>query len=370
MPPAVAAFTDTYLPTVNGVSYTIAAWRDRWNERGGRMDVVYPRSSHEPADGEFPVTSVPFPFYEGYRLGLPRIPDSVADVDVVHAHTPFTLGLAAHRFARSVDVPLIVSYHTPTAEYAGYVAPSWASDTVSWLSRRYESWFLDRADLVVTPSEATAATIRERTETSVVTHSNGVDVAFFKPVVPTEFKRRYHIPFDRPVVGYTGRHGYEKNLGRFLEAVANLDVTVLVGGDGPARADLEEKAASLDIDAHFLGFLDRSELPAFYSTLDVFAFPSPVETQGLVALEAIACGTPVVGVDRGALSTTIEHGETGYHYEYGDVDDFEAAITGAIENLETLSRTCLDRRPEVSLERSMGRLEETYKRVLDSVDET
>ena len=369
MPPAVAAFTDTYLPTVNGVSYTIAAWRDRWADLGGRMDVVYPRSSHEPEEGEYPVTSVPFPFYDGYRLGLPRIPDSVADVEIVHAHTPFTLGLAAHRFARSADVPLIVSYHTPTAEYAGYVAPSWASDAVSWLSRRYESWFLDTADLVVTPSESTAAAIRERTETPVEAHSNGVDVAFFKPIDPTEFKRQHGIPSDRPVVGYTGRHGYEKNLDRFLEAVASLDVTVIMGGDGPARADLEEKAASLGIDAQFLGFLDRSDLPAFYSSLDVFAFPSPVETQGLVALEAIACGTPVVGVDRGALSNTVEHGETGYHYDYGDVDDFESAITIAIENLETLSKTCLDRRPEISLERSMGRLEDTYSRVLDSVAE-
>lgn len=370
MPPAVAAFTDTYLPTVNGVSYTIAAWRARWSDRGGRMDVVYPRSSHEPEDGEHPVRSVPFPFYDGYRLGLPGIPDSIADVDVVHAHTPFTLGLAAHRFARSIDVPLIVSYHTPTAEYAGYVAPPWASNAVSWLSRRYESWFIDKADLVVTPSESTAETIREITETPVEAHSNGVDVTFFKPVGPTEFKRRYDIPFDRPVVGYTGRHGYEKNLDRILEAVAGLDVTVLMGGDGPARVGLEEQAASLGIDAHFLGFLDREELPAFYSSLDVFAFPSPVETQGLVALEAMACGTPVVGVDRGALSTTVDHGETGYHYEYRDVKDFEIAISQAIENLETLSKTCLDRRPGISLDRSIRRLEDTYRQVLDSADET
>ncbi|MFW5919450.1 MAG: glycosyltransferase [Halanaeroarchaeum sp.] len=369
MPPAVAAFTDTYLPTVNGVSYTISAWRDRWRDLGSRMDVVYPRSSHEPEAGEHPVTSVAFPFYDGFRLGMPQVPDSVTDVDLVHAHTPFTLGLAAYRLARSADLPLIVSYHTPTAEYAGYVAPRWAAGSVSWLSRRYESWFLDKADLVITPSESTAALIRDQTDTPVETHSNGVDIDFFEPARPTDFRDRYDVPADRPIVGYTGRHGYEKNLDRILDAVADLDVTVLFGGDGPARADLEEKARALGIDAHFLGFLDRSELPEFYSALDVFAFPSPVETQGLVALESIACGTPVVAVDRGALSSTVHDGTTGYHYRDGDVADFARAIQRAIGNLEDLSRTCLDHRSEISLDRSIDHLERTYERVIDATSD-
>ncbi|MFW6384948.1 MAG: glycosyltransferase, partial [Halodesulfurarchaeum sp.] len=109
MQPSVATFTDTYLPTVNGVTYTVAGWRDRYEERGGRMDVVYPESEHVPRYREYPVGSVKFPFYDGYRLGAPVVPREVSDVDVVHAHTPFTLGLAGYRLARRKDVPLIVS---------------------------------------------------------------------------------------------------------------------------------------------------------------------------------------------------------------------------------------------------------------------
>ncbi len=78
------------------------------------------------------------------------------------------------------------------------------------------------------------------------------------------------------------------------------------------------------MDVRFLGFLERDELAAFYSALDVFAFPSPVETQGLVALEANACGTPVVGANAGALSNTIVAGETGYHFESGDIEGIRA----------------------------------------------
>lgn len=141
-------------------------------------------------------------------------------------------------------------------------------------------------------------------------------------------------------------------------------MTVVFGGDGPARETLERRAEDVDTKVVFLGFLEREELPEFYSALDVFAFPSPVETQGLVALEAIACGTPVVAVDDGALSETVESGRTGYHYDRGDVEGFETAIERALENGEALSRSCLERRPEISLDRSMDRLESTYERLL------
>ncbi|MFB6094162.1 MAG: glycosyltransferase [Halanaeroarchaeum sp.] len=364
MPPAVAAFTDTYLPTVNGVTYTISSWRERYLERGGRMDVVYPRSTYDPDPGERPVSSLPFPFYDGYRLGLPRVPDAVRDVDVVHAHTPFALGVAAIRLVRSADLPLVVSYHTPTAEYAEYVAPSWAAPAISHLSASYETRFLDRADLILTPSPQTAETVRTRTDTPVESHPSGVDVAVFRPTDARSFARDHGLAGDGPYVGYTGRHGYEKNLDAVLEAAATLDVTVLFGGDGPARADLEERAAALDVDARFLGFLDREDLPAFYSLLDVFAFPSPVETQGLVALEAIACGTPVVAVDRGALRSTVDEGVTGYHFPHGDVESFAAAIERAIENGPALAAGCLDRRESIALKRSIDDLEAVYRRVV------
>jgi len=126
--PQVATFTDTYLPTVNGVTYTVETWRDRWQERGGRMDVIYPRSDHDPGDGEYPVRSLPFPFYDGYRLGMPQVPSAVHGADVVHAHTPFSLGMAGHRLARKIDAPLVASYHTPTAEYAEYVSFNGAAE--------------------------------------------------------------------------------------------------------------------------------------------------------------------------------------------------------------------------------------------------
>ena len=368
---SVAAFTDTYLPTVNGATYTVKTWRDRWRDRGGRMDVVYPDSpAHSPADGEHPVRSVPFPFYDGFRFGLPSVPDGVADVDVVHAHTPFSLGLAGYRLARG-DRPLVANYHTPTGEYVAYLTSRGPVERgLEAVSTRYERWFYRRADVVVAPSESAREHLLEEVgvadrgpATSVEVIPNGVDTERFRPVETDAFRRRHGLEGET-LVGYTGRHGHEKRLEDVLDACEGLDVTVVFGGDGPARARLERAAAERDVTARFLGFLDRAELPAFYSALSAFLFPSPVETQGIVALEANACGTPVVGVDAGALSDTVDDGETGHHFRPGDVEGFRDAVERTLATRESLSETCLARRDAVSVSHAVDRLRDVYDGVM------
>ncbi|AFK18894.1 glycosyltransferase family 4 protein [Haloferax mediterranei ATCC 33500] len=363
---SVAAFTDTYLPTVNGVTYTIQTWRERWQRRGGRMDVIFPDDDeYESEPGEYPVRSLPFPFYEGLRIGAPRIPKAVEDADIVHAHTPFGLGLAGLRLARRHDLPLVATYHTPTAEYAEYLSSVGAIERgVERTAERYERWFFDRADAVIVPSEDAKRRLLEEVgvDADIAVLSNGIDIEQFAPADGDEFRRRHDLG-DGPIIGYTGRHGYEKHLDELIRAAADLDVTLVFGGDGPARDQLERLARNLGVDARFLGFLDREDLPAFYSALDVFCFPSPVETQGLVALEANACGTPVVGVNEGALEDTVVDGVTGYHYESRDLEGFRHGIRRALSERDELSARCLDRRDEVSVDHSVDRLAALYDRV-------
>ncbi|EFW90217.1 glycosyltransferase [Haladaptatus paucihalophilus DX253] len=363
----VAAFTDTYLPTINGVTYTIRTWRDFWEKNGGRMDVVYPQSDdYAPEKGEHPIGSLPFPFYDGYRLGTPRVPKAVLDAEIVHSHTPFAIGLGGLRLARKNELPFVTSYHTPTGEYADYLVPNDSvADYVERAAGAYERWFFGRSDAVLTPSEATREHIVETVGVDAPVHvvPNGIDVERFHPVETAAFVRKYDLDVDRPLVGYTGRHGFEKRLSEIITAADGMDLTVVFGGDGPARESLEKQARDYDVDVRFLGFLDRDEMAAFYSALDVFAFPSPVETQGLVALEANACGTPVVGANAGALSNTIVDGETGYHFESGDIEDVRASIRRTLAERERLRESCLARRDEISVERAVEKLERVYDRV-------
>lgn len=365
MLPTVAVFTDTYLPTVNGVTYTIQTWRDCWVDRGARMHVVYPGvDDHVPDRDEHPVASVEFPFYKGFHVGIPTLPPDLGTADLVHAHTPFMLGLAGLRLARRDNLPLLASYHTPTAEYVDYLAAGPHAALLERAAVMYERWYMHRADAVVVPSQPARDHLQDLgVKTPIHIVPNGVDIDRFAPTDSSGFREQHGLP-SGPLIGYTGRHGYEKRLHDILEAAVHLpDVTVVFGGDGPARPDLKRRARDMAVDARFLGFLDRAELPAFYSSLDVFAFPSPVETQGLVALEANACGTPVVGVDSGALAETVIEGETGYRFPVGDTEAFAAAITRAIDERESLSEACVARREATSVEHAVDKLEAVYDRV-------
>ncbi|MFC6716779.1 glycosyltransferase [Natrialbaceae archaeon GCM10025810] len=360
----VAAFTDLYLPTVNGVTYTVSLWHDRWPRCRDWMSVVFPEMAGcEPGDREYTVPSVRAPLYPQYRLGLPATPDDaeMEVPDVVHVHTPFTVGISGIRFARRHDVPVVASYHTLLADRADQHVPDPFVEPLERTSLAYERRFFECVDHVVTPTAFARnhllAEIDADVEATVL--SNGVDTEFFRPVDPTEFESRYGLP-EGPLVGYTGRHGHEKNLKEAIDAVAGTGWTLVIGGDGPARDDLEEHAAASDADVRFLGFMDREELPSFYSALDAFIFPSPVETQGLVALEATACGTPVVAVDAGALTDSVIEGETGYLYEPGDLEGCRWALERTLIENDRLSDLCRRRRSMLAVEHSLEQLATLY----------
>lgn len=365
----VAAFTETYFPTVNGVTYTLDSWRREWERRGGTMDVVYPSNGgYEPGDGEHAVRSLRFPFYDEFRLGLPSVPDAVTAADIVHVHGPFSLGIAGLRLARRNGASVVSTYHTPTHQYAEYLS---FSDTltpfIESAARRYERQFYNRTDLVLAPSATIESYLTEDlgVDTPVEIVPNGVETQLFRPTQAPDFRADRGLGGDRPLVGYTGRHGFEKHLDELLRAAAELDVEVVLGGDGPARDSLESLADDLGVDATFLGYLSREDLPALYSALDVFVFPSRNETQGLVALEANACGTPVVGADAGALTETVIENTTGYRYEPGDIQDLREQIRRVLDDRDRLSEACLARRDEISVGAAVDELVAAY----DSLDD-
>ncbi|NGM70673.1 glycosyltransferase family 4 protein [Natronolimnobius sp. AArcel1] len=367
----VTAFTDTYFPAINGVTYTIDLWRSRWTDRYGRMDVVYPRSpTHQPRDGELPIPSVPIPTERSQRLGAPVVPNSVSDPEIVHVHTPFTLGMAGVRFARQCSVPVVASYHTVLADRLEQYVPhspftAWAEDAC----RRYERRFYDTVDLITVPSVDARRRLRSEIDPSppIEIVSNGIDTALFRPIDPALFRAEYGINEETTVIGYSGRHSPEKHLDELVDAAAAMDLTAIIAGDGPSRPELEERAQRLECDVIFPGFLDRELLPALYSTLDVFVFPGRIETQGLVALEANACGTPVVAVDAGALSHTVLEGETGYHYPPGNIDALCDALERVQSEQQRLRNLCLRRREMVSVEHSLEHLRALYhKQVTDT----
>lgn len=364
----VVAWTDTYLPMVTGISYTVALWREHWSDRHDRMDVVFPAADgYAPGDGEYPVRSVRAPLYPHYRLGLPSTPNDLSIPDVVHLHTPFTVGVAGLRFARRHDLPTVASYHTLLTERPEHIFDSrWGVRLATELCRRYERWFYEAVDLVITPTAITKRFLLDEVglETEVAVLSNGIDLDLFRPIDGRSFRRAHGLPLEGRLVGYTGRHSPEKRIRDVIDAVEGMEsVTLVLGGDGPENGALRRYAARSAADVRFLGLLERERLADFYSAIDVFVYPSPVESEGLAVLEANACGTPAVVPEAGALARTVIDGETGYHYQPGDVAGARAALQRTFDDLDRLEDLCLRRREMLSVDHSLDHLERLYHRL-------
>ena len=250
--------------------------------------------------------------------------------------------------------------------YVDYISPiSLVSRSLSKTSNHWESRFLNRADLVLVHSESALLNLRGIGVTSPITLlKNGIDTSLFKPVNTEPFLTKYGLNSDQTILGYTGRHGYEKNIHELINLSSSIDATILIGGDGPARNSLETQAEKTDANVLYLGRLPREDLPAFYSALDLFIFPSPVETQGLVALESIACGTPVVASNQGALLETVVDGITGTHYLSSDPSSLIEKTFDSLSNRINLCKNCISHRDFISVDATINQLSQLYLSLL------
>ncbi len=358
----IAFFTETYMPQINGVTYTIQNWKQELEGRGHDVQVVYPESSHEPGPGEHPVTGIDIGVVDGYRLGA-GFPGDIADrigaPDIVHGHGPFSLGVLGQRVAKRHDAPFVATHHTPLYRYFDYLSGTPEMHAVFYtLYRAWERLFYRSCDAALAPSRYTATRLQERILREVTPISNGLDTDFFTPSRPS-FREELGLEVER-VVGFCGRLGYEKNLEDLLALAERFDGHLLVAGDGFARERYEPMFREQE-NATFLGRLDREEMPAFYSSLDLFLLPSTVETQGIAVMEANACGTPAVAADAMALTETIEDGRNGYLYPPGDIDGLEQAVEAAYDDIDVLAAGAREYAVEHSLETVVDRLLAFYR---------
>lgn len=365
----VGMFTDTYFPQINGVTFTISLWKQKLEERGYEVHIYYPNGRYRPQKNEHPFRSVEFRFYKGYRVALPLgVEKNAADLDIVHIHGLFSMAIAGLRVSQKYGLPKMLTYHTPADEYIIYMTRNKAlKEALMKLYNFWEKRLLNSCDKVTCPSKVIRERLLSKGVKDVVVLSNGVDLELFHEVDASGFRRRHKIP-EGKTIGFCGRLGYEKHIEDLINVADWFDGEILIAGKGPAEEHYR-RLAKHRRNVHFLGFLKREELREFYSSLDVFIFPSTAETQGLVALESMACGRPVVGANRLALKDTIRDGFNGYLYESGDVEDLKDKINKAYRNLGALSQNARKYVEEHSVEKSIDRLTSMYEELVEMKDE-
>ncbi|OIP85642.1 MAG: hypothetical protein AUK37_04090 [Rhodobacterales bacterium CG2_30_65_12] len=307
----VLMFTNTFVPHVGGVTHSILALRGELLRRGHRVLVVAPAYAGHRTDepGVLRVPAIADAGGTGYALPIPlsrHIRDEVEAFgpDVIHAHHPFLLGDTALRTAASLGVPAVYTFHTRYDHYLGRAAGI-DGGRIERLARRLAEGFADMTDAVIAPSESVRALIAAHGVTAPIrVIPTGIDLARMGAGDRGAMRARLGLGADDFAVGHLGRLTEEKNLRYLAEAVAlflghHARARFILLGHGPMRAALDDHFAAAGVAAqvHALDVLESDEIASFYAAMDVFAFASLSETQGLVVTEAMAAGVPVVALD-------------------------------------------------------------------------
>ena len=303
--------------------------------------------------------------------------------DVVHVQVSDPIGLSVVSYARKRGIPVVTTEHNqPEVLTEPLRVPKLIKKPVDAMLSAYFANRQSKSDFVTMPTEKAIKNFiydkGREFEVPVAAVSNGVDLSHFKPGrAPVEIYAKYNIPSNRPVVLYVGRVDPEKKVGLVVEAFSKMldtwqgDVLplLLVVGDGVDKNRLIKKVHDIGISeaVRFLGKVLPPDLYELYKVGDVFATASTIETQGIVLIEAAACGLPLIAVDAGAVSEVCVDGENGFLCEPGNVDEISAAMLKILSDTDLrdkFSRESVTIASEHNFERTLDKFINIYERVI------
>ena len=349
----IAFFTNYYHPVVNGVVRSVASFRENLVKQGHNV-FVFAQSDSNYTDSEpfiFRYPSLPLPLGD-ISTAIPVSPFvdqllPMLKLDVIHTHHPILLGQTAARKAEELGLPLVFTFHTQYWEYTHYI-PFPQEVIQEFLKNAVHRWlreFMQKCQHIIIPSES----LREILVRDYGLHERysviptGTDL---EPFLQADGKslRAEHGWHDEKVLVSVGRLAPEKNWDTLLQAFAKVyekhpDVRLVLIGDGTARQTLEMLAAELGITDRvtFTGAVPFEQIPRYLKAADLFAFASVTETQGLVTIEAMAAGLPVVAVDGPGTRDIVEHGKQGFLVE-NDPDALAGALNQLVSDPQKMKR--------------------------------
>ncbi len=344
----ILMMTNTYSPHVGGVARSIEAFSNEYRRRGHKVVVIAPTFNNLDENEQNVVRIPAIQNFNGsdFSVALPIpgiISATVKDFkpDIIHSHHPFLIGSSALRVAHTYQIPLVFTHHTKYEEYTHYVPGD--SKLLQQFVINLSTNYANLCDLVFTPSESIRELIIERGVNSrIVTLPTGVDTRKYANLNGMKFRKALSIPENAFVIGHLGRLAKEKNLEFLAQAIikfmlkcpSSMNCCFLLVGTGPMQTTLIEKFNNEGLSDRFFsaGLLDSNDVVNAYSAMDLFAFSSKSETQGMVITEAMAAGTPVVAIDAPGVREVVKDNINGRLLTDSDSDEFCAAIE-AIANL-------------------------------------
>lgn len=342
--------SDVYFPRINGVSTSIETFRHELRSLGHTVHLIAP-DYFAPSEDESDILRVP-------SRGLPLDPEDRLmkfgwvmehlerlrgeNYDIIHVQTPFVAHYLGLKLSRLMRIPCVETYHTFFEEYLYHYIPFLPRSLMRMVARRFSRHQGNSLDGMVVPSRPMMEVLRDYgVKTTAEVIPTGLEPESFRLGDGDGFRGRYGIAQDRPVLLFLGRVAHEKNIGFLLQVVNRVrqdipDVLLLIAGEGPAREGLQRDVSDLALTGNvsFIGYLDRhTELNDCYHAADIFVFSSRTETQGLVLLEAMAQGVPVVSIAEMGTRDVLREG-AGVRIAEEKVEDFSGKVIALLEDAE------------------------------------
>jgi len=340
----IGFFTDTYTPQINGVTTSIQIFQQELEKLGHNVYIFAPTPKlKDDSINIFRIVSIPFIFQPEFRLATPyswHIDQRIKQLklDIIHAHTPFSLGFFGKYVAENKNIPFIQTFHTLYPEYLHYIlGPMGKNQLAKFGAKKLVRFLYNRSDLVIAPSKKIKDYLTScGIEKPIEVISTGIDLDKFHNINNKIFRQKYSLDLEDKFLIYIGRLGKEKNLEFLLQVIKLIKdkrVKLLIIGDGPEKENLIKKAKQLKIAQRviFLGYLPRKIIPYALQSSDIFVFTSKTETQGLVLLEAEASKKPIIALNDAVIEEFVQNNYNGFITE-PDIHQFAQKIDYLLNN--------------------------------------
>ncbi len=333
----IAFFTETFLPKVDGIVTRLTKTIEFLTKNGDEVIVFCPEGCPDSYKGAtiVGVAAMPLPLYPELKLGLPgpAVSDKLEEFkpDLVHVVNPAVLGLGGIWLAKTNNIPLIASYHTHLPKYLEHYGMGMLEPLLWELLKAAHN----QALLNLCTSTAMVNELEDKGIQRTALWQRGVDTENFRPELRSEKMREKlfgNYQNADSLLIYVGRLSAEKQIERIKPVLDNIPGACLaLVGDGPYRGQLEKIFENTK--TNFIGYLSGEELASAYASGDIFLFPSSTETLGLVLLEAMAAGCPVIGANKGGIPDIINNGINGCLYNPDEKDNGERSLIEATKKI-------------------------------------
>jgi len=369
----IAYFAGSMKPGQDGVTRVLFRLIDWLNENDVENIFISSEipSRNEQMTNYYEVPSIPVPFYKEYKFAYPGYKKFESKLkafrpDIIHINSPCSLGLAAIKYGKKNNIPVVATYHTHFPSYAKY----YNIKQLEFISWNYLRKLYNRCDRVFVPSISIMEELRDKGFKTTEYLPHGIDLNVFSDVYKSDTWKKSLDIEGKKVILFVGRLVWEKDLRTFAEIydlLTNIrnDISFVIVGDGPIRRDLKK----LMPEALFLGHKSGIELSTIFASSDLFVFPSTTETFGNVVLESMASGLVPVCSDEGGASNSIKHNQNGIVCKAKDSIDFSKQIISLLkdeERLKMLSVNCIDYASKQSWENIFSQQYQHYINVIEN----